>query len=272
MFFIPIILSISNVNSYPLSVPFLFFIIVCLHLKALKKKHVQELRNDDSFKQIMAAAQQRFDQFDHQPIRPTRRRRRSTLLNDSVVMSTLGEGEDNDEELISLKRCYFEIIDSVVEEMTQRFDQNNDILMAVAAADDFELDALQPLSTLNLTLLSPEEIAVARTFLLNKKNEEKDDKAKKKFSIVQTLSPFAEVFRNTYRLFEAIETFGSSTSVNESSFSALSRIDTVRRCSMTDQRMRDLAFIAFEKKRLDSLTTDDILRKFAEKNRRIQLF
>lgn len=239
------------------------------------KENIQALRNDSSFKQIMETAQKTFDQFD-EPTQSTRRRRRSTLLNDSVVMSTLGEG-DTDDEKVSLKRCFFEIIDLVVAEMERRFNQNNDILMAVAAADDFlnddfSLDALQPLTTLNVELPSPEEYAVVRSFLLNKKNEEKNEKAKKKFSILQALFIFKDAFRVTYRLFEAIETFGSGTTINEASFSALSRIDTVRRRSMTDQRLRDLSFIAFEKQRLDSLTIDSILQKFAENNRRIQLF
>lgn len=68
------------------------------------------------------------------------------------------------------------------------------------------------------------------------------------------------------------ETFGNSTSTNECSFSALSRIDTVRRMSMTNQRLCNLAFLAFEKQRLGSLEEELVLRKFCEKNRRIQLF
>lgn len=240
------------------------------------KSNVHALRNDSSFNEIMSTAQQKLDQFSYEPEHPIRRRRRSTLLNDSIVMCTIGERDSVDEDT-SLKRCSFEIIDSVTTEMTRRFDNNNDILLAVAAADDFlsedfNIDSLQPLTKLNLTLPSSEEVAVARTFLLTKKNEEKDDKSKKKFSILQTLLPFAQVFPSTYRLFEAIDTFGGSTSMNEASFSALSRIDTIRRNSMTDQRLRDLSFIAFEKKRLEAVNIDTILRKFAEKNRRIQLF
>lgn len=63
-------------------------------------------------------------------------------------------------------------------------------------------------------------------------------------------------FPTTYQLFEAIETFGATTSMNDLSFSALSRIDTMRRSSMTDQRLRDVAFLAFEKNSLKSLKMD----------------
>lgn len=63
------------------------------------------------------------------------------------------------------------------------------------------------------------------------------------------LFPIKEAFAETYNLFDAIETIASSTAINECSFSALSRVDSIRRMSMTDQRLRDLSFIAFEKKK-----------------------
>lgn len=197
-------------------------------------------------------------------------------LHIQIVMSTLGESNLSNED-ISLKQIYFEVIETVGSEMTRRFDENNAILMAIEATndflnDDFDYNALQPLTTLKLTLPSREEMAVAKTFLLGKEKEQNNDETKKKISILQVLHPFAEVFRNTYRLFEAIETFGRGTTTNEASFSALSRIDTIRRRSMTDQRMRDLSFIAFEKKGMDLLKIDVILRKFAQSKRKVQLF
>lgn len=85
------------------------------------------------------------------------------------------------------------------------------------------------------------------------------------------LLPVKDAFPTTYHLLEAGDTFGSSTAINECSFSAVARIDTVRRMSMSDRRLRDLSFLAFEKKRLSSIKEDDIMRKFSEKNRRIQL-
>lgn len=124
------------------------------------------------------------------------------------------------------------------------------------------------MTELQVTLPSSAECAVAKTYLLSEKNKPEW----KEKSILETLFPVKTAFPVTYRLFEAIETFGATTSVNESSFSALSRIDAIRRSSMTDQRLRDLAFLAFEKKRLNTLRIDKILRKFSEKNRKIQLF
>lgn len=217
------------------------------------KKNIQAMRNDSTFSEVMKETQKTLTAIDYElePEQPVRRRRRSTVLNDSVVMSTLGE-RDSDDESVLLKRIYFEIIDTVESEMTRRFDENNDILMAIEAAndflnDDFDYNALQPITALQLTLPSREEIAVAKTFLLDERNKEKDEESKK--TILEMLFPVENVFRATYRLFEAIETFGSGTSTNECSFSAHSRIDTIQRNSMTDQRLRDLSFIAFEKKK-----------------------
>lgn len=115
---------------------------------------------------------------------------------------------------------------------------------------------------------SREELAVAKSYLIDKKSDpEKED-----WSILQLLHPVKTAFPDAYRFYEAIETFGATTTVNESSFSALSRIDTVRRSTMTDQRLCNLSFLGFEKDRLKSLNVDTILRKFSEKNRKIQLF
>lgn len=166
-------------------------------------------------------------------------------------MSSLGENVDDDD---SLKRIYFEIIDTVVSEMDLRFESNSSILTAVDAAtdfmsNDFDYNALEPLKELDLDMPSREEMSVARDFLLNEKSKSETDGK----TIPQMLIPVQSAFPTTYRLFEAIETFGSSTTMNECSFSALSRIDTIRRSSMTDQRPRDLSSLAFEKKRLNSV-------------------
>lgn len=80
-----------------------------------------------------------------------------------------------------------------------------------------------------------------------------------------------EATPNTYRLIEANETFGRSTAINKCSFSALASIDTVLQISLTERRLRELSFLAFEKKRRSFITEDHILHKICEKNRRIQL-
>ena len=191
-------------------------------------------------------------------MRPLRVKKPSSRLKSSCVMS--------------FKAVFFEVIDYVLSEMKHRFDENREVLIAVDAANgflesDFEITALRPLATIQIPLPSTEEICVAKNFLL--REEEKTKLGSK--TLLQRLFPFKEAFSSTYRLFEAIETFSGSTAISESSFSALSRIDSIRRTTMSDQRLREL-FFAFEKKRLDFVDVNYILREFGSKNRRIQLF
>lgn len=92
-------------------------------------------------------------------------RRRSSLLSDSVVMSTLDEKRFENETSL-LKSVHFEVIDRIICEMRNRFDHNNNILLAIAAAndigqDDFDREKLLPLASLGLTMPSQSEISVA---------------------------------------------------------------------------------------------------------------
>lgn len=203
--------------------------------------------------------------------RTRRVRQRSSRLNDSVVMETLGEDHFENEN-DRLKSTYFEVIDKVLVEMKRRFHNNSDILIAISELNNlnsntFSRDALEPLKDIRLILPSEAELNVVTKFLA--KEMEKPENANN--NALKILLPVKDAFSDTYLLFEAAEVFGSSTAINECSFSALARIDTVRRMSMTDQRLRDLSFLAFEKNRL-TLNDIDIMRKFSEKNRRIQLF
>lgn len=92
-------------------------------------------------------------------------------------------------------------------------------------------------------------------------------------NILTTLFEFREAFPNVYNLYAVIDTFGCSTAVCEASFSALSRINIPSHLSMTNKRMRNSAFLAFQSKRLQSISLHSILHEFnADKQRRVQLF
>lgn len=185
-------------------------------------------------------------------------RRRTTRLDQSVVMCTLGERENEMERgNILLKQQYFEMIDRVCREIRFRFQENNEILMAVSEASrmhcvDFDRNSLLPLNEIGLIVPSEAELLVIKNYLKKELNKPEWQGS----SMMKILYPVKDAFSQTYHLLQGVEVFGSSTSTNESSFSALSRIDTIRRMSMTDQRMCNLAFLAFEKKKLSSLQED----------------
>lgn len=93
------------------------------------------------------------------------------------------------------------------------------------------------------------------------------------FNILETLYEVRDPFPEVYKLFATVETFACSTAICECSFTSLSLVDTPKRFSMKNKRLRNLAFLGFEKKRLKSLDLDDVLLQFnKEKERRVQLF
>lgn len=58
--------------------------------------------------------------------------RRTTRLDESIVMSILGERKNEmDRENILFKSLYFEVTDRVCRQIQSRFQENNEILMAV---------------------------------------------------------------------------------------------------------------------------------------------
>jgi hypothetical protein len=82
-----------------------------------------------------------------------------------------------------------------------------------------------------------------------------------------------EAFRKTYDLFSTVATFGCSTACCESSFSTVTAINRPQRIAMTHQRMADLVYLAFEKKRTQEIDFDLFLSKFNNKrDRKLQLY
>lgn len=245
-------------------------------------ENVQRLRSDESFKNFSNETEKILtrlnppppanqDQIQNEPS-TSRVRQRSTRLADSIVTGTLGERPIMND-YGALKSPYLEVIGYVLNEMERRFHNNNDILTAISelnniCSDDFEKTALAPLTEIGLILPSDSELDVAKQFICNEAKKPEN----RKTSILKLLHPVKDAFPTTYRLFEACETFGSSTAINECSFSAVGRIDTVRRMCMNDDRLRNLSFLTFEKKRLEALDYDNIMHKFAEKDRKIQLY
>lgn len=216
---------------------------------------VQRFRSDESYDRFIESTENTIDTV-----------QQSSRLSDSIVMETLGEGRSGHE---TLKSVYLEVVDYVSSEMRRRFHENSDILIAISEINSIgSRDFNKVLPEIGLVLPQEAELNIVQTFLARETAKKENENTGK----LKLLLPVKEAFPQTYRLFEASETFGSSTAVNECSFSALARIDTIRRMCMTDGRLGALSFMAFEKKKLSSITTDTIMRKFSESNRRIQLF
>lgn len=237
------------------------------------KTTVGEYRDPEGFDQLMEKTNALMGTIPV-VVRPARRiqRRRSTMLRDFVVEETLGERSDDDD---SIKSCFFEIIDVTLMEFDKRFTENDEILLALSSSDEMQLNNLKPLEQLGLKLPAEHELRTAKIYLEKKKNEfsESVNGNDSRFNVLATLFDMREVFPDVYSLYAAIETFGCSTAVCEASFSALSQINIPKRVSMSNERMRNLAFLAFESKRLKTISIDDVLKEWnCSKARKIQLF
>lgn len=210
--------------------------------------------------------------------RPSRNRRQSLMLQDTVVEETLGQ---RSEPTAHLKSVFYETIDYVLNEMTNRFDKNDAILTAIDTADEMDLEKLQPLTELGIELPDEIELKIAKNYMdgIQARNEEinklKSPKNKQiKAHTLTELYKVRESMENVYNLFAAIETFPSGTAMCESSFSALTRIMRDQRLSgKSSERLHNLSYLAFEHKRLGSLDLDIVLKRFSDlKDRKVQLF
>lgn len=162
------------------------------------------------------------------------------------------------------------MIDVILEELNDRFTENNDILLTICKATKMNFENLKPLEELGIELPPEHELNTAKVFIETKKNEINENE---QFNLLATLYEYRGVLSRVYNLFAIIETFGCSSAICEASFSALTRIDIPSRVCMSSERIRGLSFLAFEHKRLKEISSEVILKKFNDrKNRRVQLF
>lgn len=233
---------------------------------------ISEFRTDKNFSKFSEISDEMLSKFTEMT-RPARRsRRRSTYLDDFVIEDTIGERAN---EADDIKATYFEIIDVTDKELKELFTENNEILLALSNSGNMDPNELKPLEKLGLKIPAEYELKTAFKFIEKKREEflRQISKSNEKFDLLNVLYEFREIFPDVYKLYAAIDTFGCSTAICEASFSALASINIPSRVSMTNERMRNLAFLAFAHKTLKEISIDDVLHKFdKKKNRKIQLF
>lgn len=208
---------------------------------------------------------------------PKRNITRSSRLQNSIITDFIGER--NSDSSVELRSTYHSVIDIFLSEMERRFETNKEILLAVSDAGEFCHEKLKPLEKIGIKLPSVEELKVAKTYIdRQEKKYEEEHKGEKKtfknrFKLLQEIYTMKKAFPDVYALMAAVETFGSGTAVCECAFSALDRIGTPKRIYMKNDRLRNLTYLAFEKKRLKDVSVTKVLQKFNENPlRRIQLY
>lgn len=126
------------------------------------------------------------------------------------------------------------------------------------------LEKLKPLSVF-VDLPNEHELEVVKTMFANKESEPVDP--------LKTLFTMRQAFPKMMKLFTAIQTFGCSTAACESSFSTVNRVNRLNRLSMSEKRLADLSFLAFESKMINDDMWEGIWKHFnTKKNRKVQLY
>ena len=89
--------------------------------------------------------------------------------------------------------------------------------------------------------------------------------------LLNFVAEYKSVYFHTYRLLTIAVTHPVSSAGAERAFSLLKRICTWLRCSSSADRVNDSAILANNSARTKAIDLDDVVRRFATKNRRFIL-
>ena len=208
------------------------------------------------------------------PQRLQRSRQLPRRLESGFVLESVGSREiltTSEQFRISL---YFPILDAMISELQHRFaDKNLEHMKAVGACSPDSPNFLEPKSLLPLaesygldTNLLSIECTLARS-TLNAKDLDSTSE------VLQAIYSLKEAFPTLLKLLQIALTIAVSTATCERSFSALKRIKSYLRSTMSEQRLVDLAVLSIEKDLSQQLSLEEVINQFAgrDKNRRIML-
>ena len=168
------------------------------------------------------------------------------------------------------------MLDTFLVELNRQFNQENvDLMKAIQsfhpASEHFlNHNDMEPLAlnySLDFQLLSMESILAKRTL------ENIDKQMESVGDVFRELVRLKDAFPTLLKAIHIALTIAVSTAECERSFSALKRIKTYLRSTMTEQRLTDLAILSIEKELANDISLDDVVDLFAarDKNSRIVL-
>lgn len=235
---------------------------------------LQEFRQDESWDKLYDYAKSVASHNGIAVETEKRKRKVPRRLEDVYVLDTTGSRQLPSCSQQYKRELYFPVLDSFLTELNRRFtSQNIELMRAIQAtspeSDEFlNPDSLTPLiQAYGLDGDSIKmEAALARRSLKHEEISNLSD-------VVCKLYPLRNAFSNLFRLVCIALTIAVSTAECERSFSALKRIKTYLRSTMTNQRLCDLAVLSIEKEISKDLLLEDVVDQFAimDRNRRIAL-
>ena len=165
---------------------------------------------------------------------------------------------------------YFPVLDAMLSELDHRFAENLEYMRCIQAYGPRSLrpNSIRTLAEcygLDMGSLSV-ECSLAKQTLLGKDMNSIAD-------VLLELSSLRIAFPLLTKLLQIALTIVVSTAYCERSFSALKRIKTYLRSTMTEQRLIDLAVLSIERELSKQISLDQVVNEFAskDKNRRILL-
>ena len=207
-------------------------------------------------------------------LRSSKRKLKSNSLYNNFILtesSGLYYCEDDKQQQHShyCKDIYFEIFDTVINEMNERFFENQSLYDLIDRASNFDFENIN-LNTFkeineNFPIPCAEELHCVKNYF-------KENNVTKN-NYLKSLYEQRTAFKVTYQFYATIQVFACSSAVCEASLSSLSRVDTPFGQSMLFNREADLTILPFERKKTEAIDPDVFLRLFnSSKNRKLQLF
>ena len=245
-------------------------------------KRLSDLRSDEEFDKIWneSAGIAERNGINQVRSRPKRASKISTRLQESVITESIGQRQDFTDKIQFKEHVYFAILDAMMGEMNRRFsDTNCSIMSGIQSLSPqcnafLQLEVVRPFAIsyeCNLDDLKHELHQAGR--LIDRKREAGCEPPKSILEFTCFLEPYKDAFHELYRLCKIAITLPVSSASCERSFSALKRIKTYLRNSMTDSRLSDLGILSIESERAKSLNMSTFVDVFASRhnNRRINL-
>ena len=233
---------------------------------------IEEYRLDSSWEHLYSYAQD-VAKLHNIPISslPQRRRTRApSRLDQSVIFETTGVRATLSTSADYKINLYCPILDSILNELKKRFASKNlGIMKSIQACSPQASNFLDPNSlkslsdnySINYTSLEKEAMLAKRTLT------GKYIKLESISDVLLELLPLREAFPTLVKLLQIALTISVSSSQCERCFSALKRIKSYLRSTMTEERLVDIASLSIEHDISSSLSFEMIVDKFASSDR-----
>ena len=206
--------------------------------------------------------------------RSQRPRQLPRRLESGIILESVGSRETVTTSEQFRRSLYFPILDAMISELQRRFaDKNLEHMKAVQACSPSSSHFLQPKHLLPLAESYGLDMNLLSTECSLAKNTLKAKDCDSISEVLLEISSLKEAFPTLLKLLQIALTIAVSTAQCERSFSALKRIKSYLRSTMSEQRLVDLAVLSIERDLSQQLSLDEVIDQFAgrDRNRRIML-